>query len=173
MQETQETWVWSLSQKDHLEYEVATTPVFLSWKFNGQSLVGYHHHGVKKSWRQPSHWAHAFVVIQSLIDFLRPRGLHHARLSCPSLSPRVFSNSCPLSQWCCLTISPSATLFSFCLQFFPASGSFSMSQFFTWGGQSIGASASVLPMNIQGWLPLGLTGLISLLSKGLSRLSRI
>ena len=81
---------------------------------------------------------------------------------------RVFSNT-TLSQWYYLTISSSATLFSFCLQSFPESGSFPMSQFFTSGGQSTGASASVLPMYIQGWFPLGLTGLISLLSKGLSR----
>ena len=85
----------------------------------------------------------------------------HARLACPSLSPRVCSNSCPYSQWCYLTISSSATPFSSCLQSFPASGSFPMSQHFTSGSQSIGvsASASVLSINIQGWFPLGLTGL--------------
>ena len=88
-----------------------------------------------------------------------------------SLSPGICSNSCPLSQWCHPTISSSATHFSFCLQFFPASGSFPMSQLFASGGQSIGTSlsASVLPMNIKSWFPSGLTGLISLLSKGLSR----
>ena len=77
----------------------------------------------------------------------------------------------PLSWWCYLTISSSATLYSFCLQSFPASGSFPINQLFTSGGQSIrtSASASVLPMNVQGWFPLGLTGLISLQSKGLSR----
>ena len=92
------------------------------------------------------------------------------RLPCPSLSPRACSNSCPLSRWCHPTISSSVVPFSSCLQSFPASGSFQMSQF-TSGGQSIGASssASVLPMNIQDWFPLGLTGLISLQSKGLSR----
>ena len=79
------------------------------------------------------------------------------------------SNSCPLSQGCCLTISSSAALFSFCLQSFPASGSFPVSQLFTSGGQSIGASVSVLPMNIQDWFPWRLTGLISLQSKELSR----
>ena len=89
---------------------------------------------------------------------------------CPSLSPGVCSNSCPLSQWCYLTISSSAAHFCFCLQSFPASGSFPMSRLFTSGSQSIGrASASVLSMDIQSWFPLGLTGLISLLSKGLSR----
>ena len=94
----------------------------------------------------------------------------HTRLPCPSRSRGVCSNLCTLSQWCCLTISSSDTPFSFCLQPFPASGSFPMCQFFVSGGQSIGASASVLPMNIQGWFPLGLTGLISLLSKRLSSL---
>ena len=81
-------------------------------------------------------------------------------------------NSCPVSRWCHPTISSSIVPFSSCLQSFPASGSFPMSQFFAWGGQSIGvsASASVLPVNIQDWFPLGLTGWISLLSKGLSRI---
>ena len=103
---------------------------------------------------------------------LRPHGLQHARLPCPSLSPVVCSNSCLLSQWCHPTISSSVTAFSSCSQSFPASGSFSVSQFFTSGGQGIGtsASASVLPMNIQGGFPLELTGLIFFQSKGLSRL---
>ena len=94
------------------------------------------------------------------------------RLPCPSPSPGVFSNSCPLSQWYHPTISSSVTSFSSCPQYFPASGSFPKSQLFTSGSQSIGAStsASVLPMNIQGWFPLGLTGLISLKFKGLSRI---
>ena len=85
------------------------------------------------------------------------------RLPCPSLSPGVFSSSCPLSRWCYLTISSSVALFSFCVQSFPALESFPMSWFFVSGSQSIGASASapVLPMNIQGWFPLGLTNLVS------------
>ena len=101
---------------------------------------------------------------------LPPHGLQHARLLCLPLSPRVGSNSCPLCWWCYLTIS-SVALFTFCLQSFPASESFPMNWLFKSGSQSIGvlASASVLPMNIQGWFPLGLTGLISLQSKGLSR----
>ena len=103
-------------------------------------------------------------------DSLRPHGLHHVRLPCPSPSPRACTNSCPSSRWCHPTISSSVVPFS-CLQSFPASGSFLMCQFFASGGQSIGvsASASVLPMNIQDWSPLGSTGLISFLSKGLSR----
>ena len=101
---------------------------------------------------------------------LPPNGLQHARLPCLSPSPEAYSNSCSLSQWCHPIISSSVLPFS-CLLSFPAPGSFPMSQFFTSGGQSTGtsASASVLPMNIQGWFPLGLTGLISLQSKGLSR----
>ena len=100
-----------------------------------------------------------------------PHKLQHARPPHPSLSPGVCSNLCPLSQWCHPNNSSSVTLFSSCLQSFLESGSFPVNQLFASGGQSIGtsASASVLPMNIQGWFPLGLTGLISLLSKGLSR----
>ena len=98
-------------------------------------------------------------------------GLQHTRFPCPSPSPRVCSNSCPASRWCHPTISSSVIPFSSCLQSFPESGSFPMSQPFTSDGQNSGASisASVLPMNIQDWFPLGWTGWISLLSKGLSR----
>ena len=108
-----------------------------------------------------------------LSDSLQSHGLQHARLPCPSHSPRVCSNLHPLSLWCHPTISPYVVPFSSCLQSFSASGSFLVSQLFISGGQSIGASASasVLPKNIQDWLPLGFTGLISLLSKGLSRVS--
>ena len=99
---------------------------------------------------------------------LWPHGLQHARPPCPSPTPRVYPNSCLLSQWCHPIISSSVVPFSSCPQSFPASGSFPMSQFFASGGQSTwaSASASVLPMNIQDWFPLGLTGLISLRSKG-------
>ena len=102
---------------------------------------------------------------------LRRHGLQHSRLPCPSLSPGVCSNSCPLSQWSHPTISFSVIPFASWFQSFPASGSFPTCWLFTSDGQSIGASAlaSVLPMNIQGWFPLGLIGLISLLSKGLSK----
>jgi len=97
-------------------------------------------------------------------------GLRHSRVSCPSLSPEVCLNSCPLNQWCHPTISSSVIPFITYPQFFPASGSFPKSRLFASGGQSIGASssASILPMNIQGWFPLGLTGLLSLMSKRLS-----
>ena len=102
-------------------------------------------------------------------DSLRPQELQHARLPCPLLSPWVCSNSCSLSWWYYSIISSSVAPFSSCPRSFPASWCFQMSWLFASGGQSIGASASVLPMNIEGWFPLGLTGLISLLSKELSR----
>ena len=122
-------------------------------------------------------WNH--LNIQQLLLFshsvmshsFQPHALQHARLPCPSLSPRACSNSCPSSWWGHPTSLSSAIPFS-CLQSFPASGSFLMSHLFTSGGQSIGvsASASLFPMNIRDWFPLGLTGLISLLFKGLSRI---
>ena len=102
---------------------------------------------------------------------LWPNGQQHARLPCPSPTPRAYSNSRPSSRWCHPTISSSVVPFSSCFQSFPASGSFQMSQFFASDSQSIGASAwaSVLPMIIQDWFPLGWTSWISLQSKGLSR----
>ena len=104
-------------------------------------------------------------------DSLWPHGQQHTRPPCSSPTPGAYSNTCPLSRWCHPTISSSVVPFSSCLQSFPASGSFPMSQLFAWGGQSntVSASASVFPMNIQDWFPLGWTGLISLQSKGLSR----
>ena len=104
-------------------------------------------------------------------DSLRPHELQHARPPCPWPTPGVHPDSCPSSQWCHPAISSSVVPFSSCHQFFPASGSFPRSQFFTSGGQSIGvsASASVLPLNIQCWFLLGLTAFISLQPKGLSR----
>ena len=102
---------------------------------------------------------------------LRPHELQHTRPPCPSPTPGVHPNPCPLSRWCHPTMSSSVVRFSTCPQSFPALGSFQMSQLFTSGGQSIvvSASASVLPMNIQDWFPSGWTGWISLQSKGLSR----
>ena len=104
-------------------------------------------------------------------DPLWPHELQPTRPPCPSPTPGIHPNSCPSSWWCCPTISSSVVPFSSCPHFFPASGSFQMSQLFASGGQSIGisASTSVLPMNTQDWLPLGWTGWISLQSKGLSR----
>ena len=122
------------------------------------------------SWPLFSMWPFVIQLLNHLSS-LWSCELQHARLPYPSLSPGVCSHSCPLSQWCCLTISSSVIPFSSCLQSFPALESFPVSQPFTSGGQSIGASASalVLPMNMQGWFPLGWTGWISLQSKGLSR----
>ena len=104
-------------------------------------------------------------------DSLQPHESQHTRPPYPSATPRVYSNWCPLSWWCHPAISSSVVLFSSCPQSLPALGAFPMSHFFTWGGQSIGVSASVsvLPMNTQDWSPLGRTGWISLQSKGLSR----
>ena len=127
-----------------------------------------------------SSWDHTsdFKISSSFLshavvsDSLWPHGLQHTRLPIPSASPGICSNQCPLSRWCHPTISSSAAPFSSCPQSFPASGSFPMSRLFAWGDQSIGASASalVLPMNIQRWFLLGLSSLISLLSKGLKSL---
>ena len=123
-------------------------------------------------------WGQTMIGVNSSVQFSRSvvsdslwlHGLQHARLPCPSPTPGVYSNSCPLNRWCHPTISSSVILFS-CRQSFSASGSFPMSHLFTSGGQSIGvsASASVLPVSIQDWFPLGWTGWISLQSKGLSR----
>ena len=117
-------------------------------------------------------WAASSVQFSCSVmsDSLQPHGLQHTRLPCPWPTPRACSNSCPSSWWCHPTVPSSVIPFS-CLQSFPVSGSFPMSQFFTSGGQSIGASASasVLPMNIQDWFPLGLADLISFQSKGFPR----
>ena len=116
-----------------------------------------------------------FVSVQFsrsvMSNTLQPHESKHTRPPCPSPTPRVYSNSCPSSQWCHPTISSSLIPFSSCPQSFPASGSFPVSQLFASGGQSIGdsASASVLPVNTQDWSPSGWTGWVSLQSKGLSR----
>ena len=129
----------------------------------------------------PSHgvWISGVIHCHYLVLFSRSvmsnslwlRGPQHTRLGCPSPTPRVCSDPCPLRRWCHPTISSLVFPLPFSLQYFPAPESFPMSLLFTSGGQSTGASASasVLPMNIQEWFPLGLTGLITLQSKGLSR----
>ena len=116
--------------------------------------------------------ANWFISRSVVSNSLQLHGLQHARPPSPSPPPGVYPNSCPSSQWCHPTISPSVVPFSSCLQSFPASGSFPLSQLSASGGQSIGvsASASVLPMSIQDWCPLGWTGWISSQSKGLSRI---
>ena len=127
----------------------------------------------RRGWEGKKFWISVSSVQLSrtvVSDSLRPHGLKHARPSCPFPTPGVYSNSCPLIWWCHLIISSSVIPFS-CFQSFPAPGSFPMCQFFPSGSQSIGdsASASILPMNIQDWFPLGWTDLISLQSKELSR----
>ena len=102
-------------------------------------------------------------------DTLRSHVLQHDSLLCPPPTPGVYSNSCPLSWWCHPIVSSSVIPFSSCPQFFSAAESFQMSQLFASSGQSVGASASILPMNIKNWFPLGWTGWISLQSKGLTR----
>ena len=134
--------------KTPLNYQEAHIQQFL---YNSQSVSQFSHSAVS--------------------DSLLPYESQHARPPCPPATPGVYSNSCPSSWRCHPTISSSVIPFSSCPQFFPALGSFPMSQLFAWGGQSTGvsASASVLPMNTQDWSPLGWTGWISLKSKGLSR----
>ena len=137
-------------------------------------ITGWHgFQGLKRKFDEPTYPSVQFSSVQfsrSVVSkALQLHGRKHARLPCPSPTPGACSNSCPLSRWCHPTISSSVVPFSSCLQSFPASGSFPMSLFFTSSGQSVGASTSVLPMNIQDWFLLGLTGLFSLQSKGLSR----
>ena len=132
----------------------------------------YKYFDVKWNSESLSIWTKGVCYVTSVrSDSLWPHGLQHARPPCPSPTPGVYSNSLPLGRWCHPTISSSVIPFSSHLQSFPVSGSFEMSQFFTSSGQSTGVSASVsvLPMNIQDWFPLGWTGWIALLSKGLSR----
>ena len=128
---------------------------------------------IKKWFDKRAHILSHFIRFSHSVvsDSLWPQGVQYTRLPCPSPTPRACSNSYPLSQGCHPIILSSVMPFSSCLQSFPASGYFPRSQFFTSGGQCVGFSASalVLPMNIQNWFPLGLTGFISLQSKGLSR----
>ena len=133
------------------------------------------HTALYMKWITNKNLLHSISSVQfshsAVSDTLQPLGLQHTRLLCPSPTFGACSNSCALSQWCHPNISSSVIPFSSCLQSFPASGSFTMNQFFASGSQSIGvsASASVLPMNIRDWFPLGWTGWISLQSKELSR----
>ena len=153
-------------------YNHLRVPGHFSWFFQ-TFYINYH--AQKWSWTEilfPPFQSVSVQFSHSAGSYsLCPHGLQHARLPCPSLTPRAWSNSCPSSQWCHPTISSSVVPFSSCPQSFPASGSFPMSQFFTSKDQSTRAPASVsfLPMNIQDWFPLGWTGWISLLFKGLSR----
>ena len=137
---------------------------FLMLTFRDFKLIAFLLTFVSSTERVRSMKVRLLVFCQVVTNSLWPHEIQHTRLLCLSPSPRVCSNSCPSSQWCHPTISSSVIPFSSHLQSFPASGYFPMSHLFTSGGQSIGAlaSASVLPVNIQGWFPLGLSGLISL-----------
>ena len=141
-------WAAALTDLHHLAFPTPAHAICLA---TGHNSVQFSHSVVSNS--------------------LQPKGLQHARLHCPSPTPRACSNSCASSRWCRLTISSPVISFCSCLQSFPASGSFPKSQLFASGGQSIGVLtlASVLPMNTQDWSHLGWTGWISLHSKGLSR----
>ena len=150
---------------DSKAYDIILAHSSLSWPCtkDGMTCQYYCHKYHNQSIGQFSH--------SVMSDSLWSHGQQHVRRPCPSPTSRACSNSCPLTQWCHPTISSSIVPFSSCLQSFPASGFFQMSQFFSSGSQSIGASASVsvLPVNFQDWFPLGLTGWISLQFKGLSR----
>ena len=163
---------WKLTQKNFWTWVKNSVPFFLPvhldvyiktkhWGFHGGSVVK----------NPPANAEVQFSSVAQSCLTLQSHDLQHSTPPCPLPTPRVYSNSCPLSWWCHPTISSSIIPFSSCLQSFPASGSFQMNQFFVSGGQSIGvsSSASVPPMNIQDWSPLEWTGWISLQSKGLSR----
>ena len=173
----------SLGQEDPLEEVMATHSSILAWRIPWREESGrLQYIGSQKVGHEWSDLALTPRSFQSekgiqfshsvVSDSLQPHEPQHARSPCPSPTPRVHPNPCPLSRWCHPTISSSVVAFSSCPQSLPASGSFQMSQLFASGGQSIrvSASTSVLPMNIQGWFPLGWTGWISLQSMGLSRL---
>ena len=137
-----------------------------------QTLVDYEGYCISSKGSLPTIVDTMVQFSRSVVsDSLRPHEVQHARPPCPSPTPRVYLNSCPLNRWCHPAISSSVIPFSSCPQSFPALESFQMSQLFASGDQSIGASASasVLPKHILGWFPLGLTYLIPLPSKGLSR----
>ena len=142
---------------------------FFTWKTKGTSWLTQY---TEVFYLKNQAIIHSIQFSCSVVsDSLWPHGLQSARPPCLSTTPRVYPNSCPFSQWWHPTISSSVVPFSSCVQCFPTSGSFQVSQFFASDGQSIGvpASTSVLPMNIQDWFPWGWTGWISLQSKGLSR----
>ena len=181
VQEPQGMRVQSLGKEDPLEEGMATDSSSLAWRIPGTVEPG----GIQSIGLQSQTWltmhVHVIYSIRNIVssvqfscsvvsDFLRPHGLQHVRLRCPSPTPGVYSNLCPSSQSCHSTNSSFVIPFSSCLQSFPASGSFPMSQFFPSGSQSTGpsASASVLPINIQDWFPLEWTGWITLQSEGLS-----
>ena len=156
-----------------MHLQIALFHSFHGWVIFHCIYVWYHLYPFIYLWTPVCFYVFSSVQFSHSVvsNSLWPHGLQHTRPPCPSPTPKVYSNSCPLHQWCHPTISASVIPFSSHLQSFPASGSFLMSWFFASGGQSIGVSAStsVLPMNLQDWCPLGWTGWISLQFKGLSR----
>ena len=190
-------WFLGLITKERAQWKEGTLSLSLVEKTTGWNYLSRHPGSGEGVWNSSHHHhppissfslfiSEPFSILETVLSWSlhsvqfscsvlynswQPHELQHARTPCPSPTPRVYSNSCPSSQWCRSTISSSMVPFSSCLQSFPASGSFQMSQFFTSCGQSIrvSASTSVLPMNIQELFPLGWTGWISLQSKGLSR----
>ena len=173
----EETWVRSLGQEDPLEKEIATDSGTVNWVSKELNMTEWlnnnstgHILWFKRNWDSLEMTLFLLFTFSVMSNSPWPHGLQHVRLPCPLPSAEACSNSCPLSWWYYPAISSSVIPFSPCLQSFPASWSFLLSWLFTSGGQSIGAlaSASVLPMNIQDWFPLGWTGWIFLLSKELS-----
>ena len=160
-------WKWRISTIFIIKWMVPANNVISILRKVGGLEVG----GIKEI--RYSKWNILSVHFSRSVmsNSMRPHESQHTRSPCPSPTPRVYSNSCPSSQWCHPAISSSGVPFSSCPQSLPESESFPMSQLFAWGGQSTGVSAlaSVLPMNIQDWSPLDWTGWISLQSKGLSR----
>ena len=162
----QGTWVWSLGWEDPLEKGKATHSSILAYRI-AWTIQSHAAMKLKDTCSLEEKLWSTFSSVQFshsvMSDSLRPHELQHARPPCPSRNPGAYTNSCPLSQWCHLTIASSVIPFS-CPQSSPASGSFQMSQLFAWGGQSIrvSASTSVIPMNSKDWSPLGWTGWISL-----------
>ena len=155
-------WFFSSFSMEHLTWlEAPSSPFHLELPFSSEE---------QRNYDESCDPVQISSVAQSCLT-LWPHELQHARPPCPSPTPGVYTNLCPLRRWCHPTISSSVIPFSSCPQSFPVSESFPMSQLFTSGGQSVGVSAStsVLPMNTQDWSPLGWTGWISLKSKGLSR----
>ena len=181
----QETQVQSLGVENHLKTRLATHSSILAWRIPRTEEPGGLQSKLNTTEQLTLSLFHTIVIyvagritVLSLLfshsvvsNSLWPYGLQHTKFPCPSPSPGAHSDSIPLCWWCHPTISFSVTLFSSCLQSFPASGSFLNSQLSASGGQSFGAStsASILPLKIQDWFPLRLTGLSSLQSKGLSR----
>ena len=154
-----------------LEYYITQFLPVPTFKLCNLNLFIFKLHYKTRCTHSKAHIKHVQFSGSVMSNSLRPHESQHSRPPCPSPSPRVHSNSCPLSRWCHPVISSSVIPLSSCPQSLPASGSFPMSQLFTWGGQSIGASAlaSFLPKKSQGWSPSEWTGWTSLQSKGLSR----